>query len=151
MDSNRLIFVLLMAMASFLGLAGAQAASASDAAPRLALQGYDPVAYFVENRPVKGSPEFQKDWDGARYHFASAKNRESFAADPDRYAPQFSGYCSASVGYGRKNEGDPLTWKIVEGKLYVFGRPGPWVDDPVTLVRSHAAWPALKKGQPIAQ
>ncbi len=112
--------------------------------PRVALQGYDPVAYFTENRPVQGAPEFQRDFDGTRYYFASARNRDLFAADPDRYAPQFSGYCSSSVGHGRRNEGDPQVWKIVGGKLYVFGKAGPWVDDPAALVRSHAAWPSLK-------
>ncbi len=112
--------------------------------PRVALRGFDPVAYFTENRPVRGMPEFQRDFDGTRYYFASARNRDLFSADPDRYAPQFSGYCSSSVGHGRKNEGDPLVWKIVDGRLYVFGRAGPWVDDPATLVRSHAAWPSLK-------
>lgn len=112
--------------------------------PRVALRGYDPVAYFTEGRPVKGTPEFQQDWDGVRYYFASAENRVAFSASPDRYAPQFASYCSASVGHGRKNEGDPLVWRIVEGKLYLFGKPGPWMDDPMTLARSRAAWPSLR-------
>lgn len=131
----------LLAVSLLCAAAGAQGPMSE---PRVALQGFDPVAYFTESRPVRGSPEFQRDFDGTRYHFASARNRDLFSADPDRYAPQFSGYCSASVGNGRKNEGDPQVWKIVGGKLYVFGKAGPWVDDPAALARSHAAWSSLK-------
>lgn len=135
---------LAIVLAAWILCGTALAQSSSSAEPRVALRGYDPVAYFVENRPVQGVPEFHKDWDGARYHFASAKNRDTFSADPERYAPQFSGYCSSSIGHGRKNEGDPMVWKIVENKLYVFGKSGPWVDDPMALVRSHARWPSIR-------
>jgi len=96
-------------------------ASAQD--KRVMLQGHDPVAYFVEGRPVKGSPQFAHDFDGDRYYFASAANREKFAADPDRYAPQFGGYCTGSMSRNIVNEMHPEAWVISEGKLYVFGQP----------------------------
>lgn len=94
---------------------------AQSAAPRVVLKGHDPVAYFTESRPVKGSLEFKHDWDGERYLFASAANREKFVASPERYAPQFDGYCTGSMAKGVRNEADPEAWVISEGKLYVFG------------------------------
>jgi YHS domain-containing protein len=90
-------------------------------AVRLVLKGHDPVAYFTEGKAVKGSPEFSHDWDGGRYHFASATHRDMFAADPERYAPQFGGYCTGAMSNNVRNEGDPEGWVIQDGKLYVFG------------------------------
>ena len=74
---------------------------------RLALKGYDPVAYFTEKHPTKGDPQYQHDWDGATYRFASAKHLELFKADPDRYLPQYSNWCAASVAKGEKVHGNP--------------------------------------------
>ena len=88
---------------------------------RVILKGHDPVAYFTDSRPVKGSPEISYDWDEGRYYFASAKNRDLFKADPDRYAPRFAGYCTGSMSRGVRNEGDPDAWIVADGKLYVFG------------------------------
>ena len=59
-----------------------------------AIEGYDPVAYFTEGRPVEGASAFSHDWMGATWYFASAENRDRFAADPERYAPQYGGYCA---------------------------------------------------------
>lgn len=89
---------------------------------RLVLKGYDPVAYFTEGKPVKGDAKFAHDWDEGRYHFASAKHRDMFAADPERYAPQFGGYCTGSMARDVRAEGDPDGWVIQNGKLYVFGQ-----------------------------
>ena len=88
---------------------------------RLVLKGYDPVAYFTESKPVKGDPKYVYEWDEGRYHFASAKHRDMFAGNPDKYAPQFGGYCTGSMSRGVRNEGDPEGWVIKDGKLYVFG------------------------------
>lgn len=96
-------------------------AQAAGSEPRIVLKGHDPVAYFTEGKPVMGSARFSHDWDGARYHFASAGNRERFAGDPDRYAPRYSGYCTGSMSKGIRNEGDPEIWTIVDGKLFFFG------------------------------
>lgn len=98
-----------------------QSASADE--PRLILMGHDPVAYFTESKPVMGSAKYAYDWDEGRYYFANARNRELFVGDPDRYAPRFGGHCAGSITRGVKNEGDPNAWKIVDGKLYVFGKP----------------------------
>ena len=90
--------------------------------PRVVLSGHDPVAYFTEGRPVKGSPQFSVDWDEARYHFASARNRDLFVADPEHYAPRFGGYCTGSMAKGVRLEADPEAWIVVDGRLYVFGQ-----------------------------
>ena len=88
---------------------------------RLVLKGYDPVAYFTESKPVKGDAKYSYDWDEGRYHFASARHRDMFAGNPDKYAPQFGGYCTGSMSRGVRNEGDPEGWTIKDGRLYVFG------------------------------
>lgn len=108
--------------------------------PRLILKGYDPVAYFTEQKPVRGTREFQLDFDGARYHFASVRNRSSFNADPDRYVPQFSGLCTAGLSMNKKVDADPTLWKIVDGKLYVFSSAKALEkveQDPSLLTRAH--------------
>lgn len=89
-----------------------------------AIRGYDPVAYHVENRPVKGRAEFSHHWNGARWRFASAANRDLFAADPARYAPQYGGYCAFGTSRGYKVSTDPAAFAIVDGKLYLnYNKP----------------------------
>lgn len=94
--------------------------SSTDDAPRVAIKGYDPVAYFVEGRPVKGLPAFAYDFDDSRYYFSSAKNRGLFSANPDRYAPQFAGLCAAGLADGRIVESDPTAFVVSNGRLYLF-------------------------------
>lgn len=111
-----------------LGVAGAWArVAAADIVPpkpqpqtRVALSGYDPVSYFTEPKPVKGSNEFTFAYDDTVYWFASAEHRAMFAADPDRYAPQFDGYCTITLSRGTRAEADPEAYAIRDGKLYVF-------------------------------
>jgi YHS domain-containing protein len=88
---------------------------------RVVLQGHDPVAYFTDGKPTKGDPSLSYDFDDGRYYFATAKHRAMFAADPEKYAPQFGGYCTGSMARGVANEGNPEAWVIRDGKLYVFG------------------------------
>ena len=111
-----------------LALAAVLAASAAVAGERinkdaedLAILGYDTVAYFTDGRPVKGSPEFEHVWQDARWWFASAEHRTLFAGDPDRYAPQFGGFCTGGMGLGRLAPIDPEAWVIAEGRLYLHG------------------------------
>jgi len=111
-----------------IGLAGAAFALASISSAiaqevRLVLKGYDPVAYFTEGRALAGDPKYTVDWDEGRYQFSSAKHRDMFAANPDKYAPQFGGYCTGSMARGVRNEGHPEAWIISNEKLYVFGAP----------------------------
>lgn len=84
-----------------------------------AIRGYDPVAYFTQGRPVEGSGDYQTDWNGARWSFASAEHKALFDADPEAYAPQYGGYCSWAVAQGYTASVDPEAWRIVDGKLYL--------------------------------
>lgn len=85
----------------------------------LAIQGYDPVAYFLDNQPVQGSHEFTATYKNAIYQFSSAEHRDLFKEDPTAYAPQFGGFCAMGVALGKKFEVDPTAWKLVDGKLYL--------------------------------
>jgi YHS domain-containing protein len=85
----------------------------------LAVNGYDPVAYFTDGKPVEGSSDFETDYNGATWRFVSAANRDAFKADPARYAPQYGGYCAWAVAQGYTAKGDPQNWRIVDGKLYL--------------------------------
>jgi len=86
----------------------------------LALEGYDPVSYF-KGTPREGSKEFSYNHNGIRYYFANAKNRDEFAHSPASYEPQYGGWCAYAMGEsGEKVKVDPETFKIVEGKLYLF-------------------------------
>lgn len=84
-----------------------------------AVRGYDVVAYFTESRPVEGKRDFSHKWNGAEWHFSSAKNRDLFAANPEKYAPQYGGWCAWAVSQGYTASIDPQAWRIVGGKLYL--------------------------------
>jgi YHS domain-containing protein len=85
----------------------------------LTLKGYDPVAYFTDSKPIEGSKDFTFKWNGATWRFASAEHRDLFAKTPEKYAPQFGGYCAWAMTRGDKADIDPTCWKIVDGKLYL--------------------------------
>ena len=102
------------------GLPTLVAVAAAAAEKRLALKGYDPVSYFTESHPEKGSSEYQASFDDATYWFKNADHRAMFVADPDHYAPQFRSYCAILLSRGEKHEADPEAWVIADGKLYVF-------------------------------
>jgi YHS domain-containing protein len=114
----------------------------------LAIQGYDPVAYFTEGKPVYGKPEFTHDFAGATWQFASAANRDAFAAEPERYAPQYGGYCAWAVSEGYTASTDPAAWRIEDGKLYLnYSKSvqSRWARDiPGNISKADANWPGLK-------
>jgi len=84
-----------------------------------AIRGYDAVAYHTEGKPVPGRSEFSHEWNGATWHFASAANRDRFAAAPARFAPQYGGYCAYGTARGYKVSTQPEAFAIVDGKLYL--------------------------------
>lgn len=87
----------------------------------LAISGYDPVAYFTESRAIKGKPEFQVTHKGITYYFSSVKHKELFLVKPNSYEPEYGGWCAFAMGdYGQKVKIDPETFKITNGKLYLF-------------------------------
>lgn len=85
----------------------------------VAVDGTDVVAYFTEGRPVPGDPAFAHRWAGVDWHFSSAANRDTFAADPEAYAPQYGGFCAWAVADGYTASTTPDAWAIVDGKLYL--------------------------------
>jgi YHS domain-containing protein len=117
--SRRSFISAAVAVAYYGGGAVAQTAAPS-AGARVALKGYDPVSYFTDGKPEKGSKDFTFAFDDTTYWFKSAEHRDKFAADPEHYAPQFDGFCAIQLSRGRKVEADPEAWAITKGKLYVF-------------------------------
>lgn len=114
---------------------------------RTAVKGYDVVAYFEAGAPREGKSDFTHDWQGATWRFATAANRDAFAADPERYAPQYGGYCAYAVAKGATADVDPEAWKIVDGKLYLNlskSIQARWEKDvPGYIARADANWPGL--------
>ncbi|MEO1795889.1 MAG: YHS domain-containing (seleno)protein [Pseudomonadota bacterium] len=113
----------------------------------VAINGYDPVAYFTEEKPVEGSADFTADYMGATFRFASAENRDTFAADPEAYAPQYGGYCAYAVSRGYTATTSPRAWTVHEGKLYLnFNRAVRtlWLRDvPGNVMAGDANWPKV--------
>jgi YHS domain-containing protein len=85
----------------------------------VAIKGYDPVAYFTESEPVPGDPQYSYEWRGATWHFASDEHRDLFAEDPDRYTPEYGGYCAWAVAHGDTADIDPEAWHIEDGRLFL--------------------------------
>lgn len=86
----------------------------------IAIQGYDPVAYF-SNRAIKGDKKNSTNYQGVMYYFSSEVNKNTFLQNPLKYEPQYGGWCAFAMGdYGKKVEINPETYKIVNGKLYLF-------------------------------
>ena len=87
----------------------------------IAIQGCDPVAYFTQNKAVKGDKNISVFYEGATYYFSSGENREEFKKNPVKYEPQYGGWCAYAMGKkGEKVEIDPETFKIIDGKLYLY-------------------------------
>ncbi len=126
---------------TFLSLALFLAGSLPAAGSRLAIQGYDPVAYFTLERATPGDARFEFHWDEHRWLFASARHRDLFKADPVKYAPQFTSYCAIALARGEVQAANPEYWMISDGKLYLFGKPeGPALFRkglPATLDKAH--------------
>ena len=117
----------------------------------VAIDGYDPVAYFTDGKPVEGSRDFSFEWQGAAWRFASAAHRDLFAAAPEKYAPQYGGYCAWAVAHGYTAGTDPEAWSVVDGKLYLnysLEVRGKWEQDvPGYIVKGDQSWPGLRDGR----
>ncbi len=115
------------ALAAAFVLACAQPPAVHAASPEIytgqvkgvAINGYDAVAYFTERKPVAGKAGITHDWKGATWRFASTQNRDAFKAAPEKYAPQYGGYCAYAVAKGSTAKTDPQAWTIVDQKLYL--------------------------------
>lgn len=114
----------------------------------LAIKGYDPVAFFSDGAPVEGSKEYELTWKEAKWRFASAEHLDLFEADPERYAPQYGGYCAWAVAQGTTASVDPKNaWDIVGGKLYLnYSKEiqSQWAEDiPGNIAKADANWPGV--------
>ncbi len=116
----------------------------------LAIEGFDPVAYFIEARPLIGLPEFEASQAGAVWRFRNEGNRASFVSYPDIYGPRFGGYDPVDVARGVTYAGNPRFWLVSGERLYLFGREEESRDafaaDPERFLRSaNSRWPDLEK------
>jgi YHS domain-containing protein len=109
----------------------------------VAIQDYDPVSYFTQSKALKGNAQFQYSYEGALYRFVSKANLDLFKQNPQKYEPQYGGWCAYAMGAsGEKVEVDPETFKVVNGKLYLFYHSWvnntllKWNDDEVHLLPS---------------
>lgn len=114
-----------------------------------AINGYDPVSYFSEGGPSKGSPEFTAEWNGATWYFSNAYNKMLFDETPEKFAPQYGGYCAFGTADGHKAPTQPDAWTIVGGKLYLnYNKEvmGEWRKDTTGFIdKADANWPEVKR------
>jgi enamine deaminase RidA (YjgF/YER057c/UK114 family) len=125
--------------------------SARSEEPKLSISGYDPVAYFTDGKPVQGKSEIEYLWHKLRWRFANDEHRQSFAKDPDRYTPQYDGYCAMGMAAdeaAHKDTVDPEAWAIVDGKLYLTHMRqamDDWRQDPAHYIKkADANWTTVK-------
>ena len=115
----------------------------------IAINGYDPVAYFTQAMPVKGQLDYAYDWNDTVWLFSNAENMALFAAAPDAYAPQFGGYCAYAMAKGKLAPIVPEAWTIVDGKLYLnFNLQARelWSEDiPGNISVAESYWPDVLK------
>jgi len=120
----------------------------------LALHGYDAVSYFTDSKATKGNKKYTASYKSAIYQFSSEDNRNKFKMNPEKFAPQFGGFCAMGVALNKKLETDPTAWKIVEGKLYLNLNKAvqkKWLSDvPGHLTSANRIWSGIQ-GVSIAQ
>jgi len=113
----------------------------------LAIRGYDPVAYFTEGKAVKGDKDLTLGWQGADWRFASAANRDLFSEEPEKYAPQYGGYCAWAVSRSYTAPTDPDAFTLVDGKLYLNYNKRvmrQWLEDrDANIELADQNWPAV--------
>lgn len=113
----------------------------------VAINGFDPVAYFTDGKPVRGNPDLSVNWQGAALHFSDTDHKAMFEADPEKYAPKYGGYCAYAVSKGATAPTDPDAWTIHEGRLYLnFSTDvrSIWREDiEGNVARADANWPGV--------
>lgn len=115
-----ILFVALLSTSTYAQTA-AKRTSEFNLEKKVAIQGYDPVAYFTQKKAVKGKSTIASSYEGVIYYFSSQANKDAFAKNPASFEPQYGGWCSYAMGAtGEKVEIDPETFKIVDGKLNLF-------------------------------
>lgn len=114
----------------------------------IALKGYDPVAFFTEQKAVKGTDTIRLVWKAATWLFSSLSNREQFRSNPEKFAPQYGGYCAYGVAGNHKSPTETDTWTVVDGRLYFNYNQAVrklWLQDTVQLIRkANLNWEKIK-------
>jgi YHS domain-containing protein len=145
----------LVALGACLLTLGVAQAGAVNEDHGVAIKGYDPVAYFTDNKPVKGSKAHSFVYEGVTYEFASAAHRKLFVADPEKYTPQFGGFCAYGTATGHKAVIDPAAFTIVDGKLYLNYNTkvrDVWQkDEPGYINKAKEAWPTVSQQTDVVQ
>lgn len=115
----------------------------------VAIRGYDPVAFFTDGQAAEGDPKIVYHWMDADWRFTSQEHRDLFAAEPEKYAPQYGGYCAYAAAKGQVYDANPQFWKIVDGKLYLNydqSAQSAWEEDiPGNIDKAAKVWPSLVK------
>ena len=142
-----IVWLLSLPLPLFAGVLGSKSPINLDATG-LALRGYDPVAYFETGKPTHGMAAIKASYGGARYLFATKAHRRTFLNNPNKYLPQFGGFCAVGTSFGEKVDVDPETGKIVKGKLYLNNGPKAqeiFDSDPAkTISRAEHNWPIVR-------
>ncbi len=129
---TQFLIYLLMIVSTVLMAQDQLRAKEYNVAKGIAIQGYDPVAYFISGKAIKGSKEFSFTYQGITYLFSSSSNKQRFISNPEQYEPQYGGWCAYAMGAsGEKVEIDPETFKVKDGKLYLFYHS--WINN--TLIK----------------
>ncbi len=116
-STNNILMFFLFALLLLNGFGGV--AAGQSPAGDVAIKGYDSVAYFQAGKALKGNESFTVQWHNLAWHFTTSDNRELFKTSPEKYAPQYDGYCAWAMTEARKAVTDPEVWTIVDGKLYL--------------------------------
>ncbi|MEZ5832309.1 MAG: YHS domain-containing (seleno)protein [Dongiaceae bacterium] len=118
----------------------------------LAIHGYDPVAYFSDSTAIEGKADITAEHNGATYRFASAEHRDQFVANPEKYLPQYGGYCAYGTSINKKFNGDPTAWRVVDGKLYLNFNADvqrKWLEDVAGRIsEADKNWPNIEDKSP---
>lgn len=116
---------------------------------KVAIEGYDPVAYFTQNKAVEGSKKYEYEWMGAKWRFSSAEHQQMFMDDPGKYAPQYGGYCAYAVAKNGTASIEPEQFTVHEGKLYLNYNAevnSIWLGERDRFIeKADANWPELLK------
>jgi hypothetical protein len=141
------VWLVTMVFISLLSVASAQK-SPIYAPKGVAVDGYDAVAFFTQGKPVKGSSLYALNWSGAQWLFADKADLESFQKAPEKYAPQYGGYCAYAAAKGHKASTEVDTWAIVNGKLYLNydqGVKSTWNKNQAAYIESaNKNWPQIR-------
>ncbi len=143
---------LIIALSVFLIAAGVQAQKAEIfSTDGKAIKGYDAVAFFKDSAAVKGSEIFSHQWKGTSWLFSTKANRDAFVANPEKYEPQYGGYCAYGTADGHKAPTETNTWTVVNGKLY-FNYNNKvkeyWnKNQPALIQKADTLWPTIKDNE----